>query len=87
MSAADDIDIIALARQAKAAGIDTPVDIIEELEAMIRDNKDYLERPYRRGKPLRFNAVVEHRTKALAAAIVLIESLAANGDNEDNGGL
>lgn len=77
------LDIIGLARQAKAAGIDSPAQIIEEMEAMIADNMDYLNRPYRRSKPLRFNAVVEHRNRVLGAAIVLIKSLAAPLENNE----
>jgi hypothetical protein len=75
MSRNDDIDIIGLAAAAKALGYDTPSKVIAGLEYIIKDQTAYLNRPSRRGKPLKFNATVEERNKIIALAIVLLESL------------
>lgn len=73
-SNANSPDIIALAAAAKALGYDSPGKVIAGLEWIIKDQIAYLNRPGRRGKPLRFNAEVEERNKILAMAVVLIES-------------
>jgi len=75
MTNPDNLNIIALAAEAQRLGYDTPGKVIAGLEYNIRRNIDYLNKPNRRGKSLKFHEEVEERNKILAMAIVLIESL------------
>jgi hypothetical protein len=81
MSAAN-VDIIALAAKAKARGYDSPERIVARQTRIIERNKRYVSRPYRAGRA--YNEVVDEDSEAIAAAIVLIESLDGRAYGQEN---
>ena len=75
MGNSEDLDIIALARAAKAKGYDDPSRLAKYLEAVIRRNVDYL--AYRRnaGRRGAYNEVVAQDNEVLAMVVVWLESV------------
>lgn len=69
------VDIIALARAAKAKGYGDPQRLAERLQAIIERNADYLAYRARRGRTGAYNEVAREDNEMLAMAVVLLESV------------
>ena len=72
----NEVDIIDLAKKAKAKGIDTPERVSQRILAIIARNHNYIERRKAQGIRNGYNDLVSEDNEALAMAVVLFDSLA-----------
>ena len=70
------VDILALARAARARDISAAEQIVAGLEAHLRHNEDYLARRRRRGWQTDYDRQLSEDDQVIALAIVMLESLA-----------